>query len=153
LNTREIDDLDWMVRTAVYAFITEHSQPPTVDETAAQLHVPPERVALAYRRLNERHTIFLEPGTLAIRMAHPFSGIPTAFRVRANRRTYWANCAWDMLGIPAALAADAAIEASYADLSNTPVTLRVSDGQVYGHGELVHFSLPFQRWYDDLVRT
>ncbi len=110
-----IDDLDWSVRTAVYAFISEQTRPPTVDEAAALLSMTRERAALAYRRLNQRHALFLEPGTLSIRMAHPFSGIPTAFKVQANGRAYFANCAWDMLGIPAALHADAEIDAYYAD--------------------------------------
>ena len=149
----QIDDLDWSVRTAVYSFITEQTQPPTVDEAAALLGMPRARAALAYRRLNQRHAFFLEPGTLSIRMAHPFSGISTPFKVRANGRAYFANCAWDMLGIPAALHADAEIEAHYADAANTAVTLTVRDGEVHGHDEVVHFPLPFQRWYDDLVRT
>ena len=149
----QIDDLDWSVRTEVYSFITEQMRPPTVDEAAALLGVPHERVALAFRRLNQRHARFLEPGSLTIRMAHPFSGIPTPFKVRANGRAYFAHCAWDMLGIPAALHADAEIEAHYADAANTPVTLSVRDGEVHGHDEVIHFPLPFQRWYDDLVRT
>jgi hypothetical protein len=153
----QIDDLDWSVRTAVYTFITEYERPPTVDEAAALLGVTRERAALAFQRLNQRHALFLEPGTLAIRMAHPFSGVPTAFKVHANGHIYWANCAWDMLGIPAALHADAEIEAPYADVANTLVTLSVRGGHVYGHDgatdDVIHFPLPFQRWYDDLIRT
>jgi Alkylmercury lyase len=152
-----IDDLDWSIRTAIYSFITEQTRPPTVDEAAALLGVTRERAALAYQRLNQRHALFLEPGTPTIRMAHPFSGIPTAFKVRANGRAYFANCAWDMLGIPAALHADAEIDAHYADAANTPVTLSVRGGQVYSHNggtdDIIHFPLPFQHWYDDLVRT
>lgn len=152
-NLDHADNLDWMVRTAVYGFIVDHEHPPTVEDMAALLGMTPERAALAFQRLNHRHALFLEPGTLTIRMAHPFSAVPTPFRVRADGHAYWANCAWDMLGIPAALHTDAEIEAHYADAANTPVTLSVSGGQVYGHGEVVHFSLPFQHWYDDLVRT
>ncbi|HEY1389180.1 MAG TPA: organomercurial lyase [Ktedonobacterales bacterium] len=156
-DLERIDDPDWAVRTAVYAFIAEQTWPPTVDETAAILGVARERAALAYRRLNQRHALFLEPGTLSIRMAHPFSGILTTFKVRANGRAYWANCAWDMLGVPAALNADAEIDAYYADAANTPVTLSVRGGHVYSHDDdtegIIHFPLPFQHWYDDLVRT
>lgn len=148
-----IDDLDWTVRTALYQFIVDRERPPTVDEAAALLGMASERAALAFQRLHRHHAIFLEPGSLAIRMAHPFSAIPTPFRVRSNGHDYWANCAWDMLGIPAALHADVEITAQYADAANTPVTLTVSNGEVYGHGEVVHFPLPFQRWYDDLIHT
>jgi hypothetical protein len=153
----QVNDIDWLIRMAVYAFITEQTRPPTVDEVAALLGVTRERAALAYRRLNQRHALFLEPGMLTIRMAHPFSGIPTPFLVRANGRAYFANCAWDMLGIPAALHADAEIDAHYTDAANTPVTLSVRGGHVYGYDGgadgMIHFPLPFQHWYDDLVKT
>lgn len=152
-TVEHIEDLDWAVRTFVYSFIAEHEHPPTVDDVAAALSLTHDRTVRAFRRLNGHHALFLEPGTLAIRMAHPFSGVPTAFRVRANGHTYWANCAWDMLGIPAALHSDAEIEAYCTDAQSTRVTLKVAGGQIVDSGELVHFSLPFQRWYDDLVVT
>lgn len=63
----------------------------------------------------------------------------------------WANCAWDALGIPAALHCDAAIIIED-PLGGAPLELSVVDGQVVGEG-LVHFLLPFRRWYDDLVET
>jgi hypothetical protein len=37
-------------------------------------------------------------------------------------------------------------------LGGAPLALRVVDGQAFGDG-LVHFLLPFGRWYDDLVET
>lgn len=148
-----IEDLDWAVRSSVYAFITERERPPTVNEIAATLGIAPDRAALAFQRLNRHHALFLEPGTLDIRMAHPFSAIPTGFRVRAGGHAYWANCAWDMLGIPAALHMDADIEAHFADETNASVALSVTGNHLNDHGEVVHFPLPFQHWYDDLVRT
>jgi hypothetical protein len=36
------------------------------------------------------------------------------WEVRSRGHSYWANCAWDMLGIPAALHSDADVEAEYA---------------------------------------
>ena len=124
----QIDDLDWSVRTAVYSFITEQTRPPTVDEAAALLGVTHERAALAFQRLNQRHALFLEPGTLDVRMAHPFSARPTPFRVHVGTHAYYANCAWDMLGIPAALHADAQIEAIYTDTGERRIALRFREG-------------------------
>lgn len=148
-----VDDLDWAVRAFVYDFLVDNERPPTVDEAAVALGLTHERADTAYQRLNRRHALFLDPETLDIRMAHPFSGISTPFRVRANGHGYWANCAWDMLGIPAALHVDAEIEAHVTDAHHTRVMLSISGNQVHGHGELVHFPLPFQRWYDDLIDT
>ena len=85
-------------------------------------------------------------------MANPFSGVETSFRVHANGRTYFANCAWDSLGIPAALHTEAEIEAACAQ-SGEPILLSVRDGQVHGTEALVHFLIPFREWYNDLTST
>jgi hypothetical protein len=143
---------DWTVRSFVYSFTAEHGRPPAVSETAAGLGMSAEQSRAAYEWLNDNHAIFLEPGQHTVRMAHPFSGVPTSFRVHANGRDYWANCAWDALGIPAALNADARIDAVCAD-DQQPAALTVEGGAVRGHGELVHFLQPFRQWYDDLIVT
>ena len=140
---------DWSVRNAVYATILKRTVPPTVDETATALGVSPDDVRSAYERLNSRHALFLTPGSHDVRMAHPFSGVPTAFRVEADDRTYWANCAWDTLGIPAALHADARIEAPTGD--GESMRFAIEGGQLKGWQGVVHFPLPFRRWYDDLI--
>jgi hypothetical protein len=142
---------DWAVRNAVYATILERTVPPTADEIATALGVSPDDVRSAYERLNDRHALFLTPGTHDVRMAHPFSGVPTAFRVEANGRNYWANCAWDALGIPAALHADARIEAPLGD--SEAIRFATEAGRVQGWQGIVHFPLPFRRWYDDLIAT
>jgi hypothetical protein len=142
---------DWTVRNAVYATILERTVPPTADETATVLGVNPDNVRSAYERLNSRHALFLTPGSHDVRMAHPFSGVPTAFRIEADGRTYWANCAWDTLGIPAALHADARIEAPLGDSES--MRFAIEAGQVKGWQGVIHFPLPFRRWYDDLIET
>ena len=151
----ETDELDWTVRSFVYATIVERGHPPTVAETAAGLGIGVGEARAAYRRLDRRHALFLDPlppGADAIRMAHPFSGVPTPFRVRANSRDYWANCAWDALGIPAALHADATIDAVLAE-DGAPARLAVEAGRVRGQDEVVHVLRPFRTWYDDLIET
>lgn len=148
----ESDAFDWSIRNHIYATILEQGIQPTYASVAAGLGGTADRARTAYERLHERHAIFLTPGTHDIRMAHPFSGMPTPFRVYANGRAYWANCAWDALGIPAALHTDARIEAETAD-DGKPIRLAVADGRVTGWDGVVHFALPFRRWYDDLIRT
>jgi hypothetical protein len=142
---------DWTVRNAVYAAILKRTVPPTADETATALGVSPNEVRLAYQRLNDRHALFLAPGSHDVRMAHPFSGVPTEYRVEANGRTYWANCAWDTLGIPAALHADARVEAPIG--AGESIRFAIEAGRVRGWHGVVHLPLPFRRWYDDLIET
>ena len=152
MDANDGDALDWTVRSFVYRHILEHERPPTIAEAATGLGIAPDQARAAYHRLDHRHALFLDPGGDTVRMAHPFSGVPTPFRVHANGHAYWANCAWDMLGIPAALHADAAIDGMYTD-DGQPARLAVEGDRVRAHDEVVHFPVPFRAWYDDLVFT
>ncbi|MBK9211361.1 MAG: hypothetical protein IPL71_24975 [Anaerolineales bacterium] len=142
----------WDVRAFVYQHFADTTHAPSVDETAKHFNLSNEEAGEIYKELNNRHAFFLEPETLTIRMANPFSAIPTDFKVHANGKTYFANCAWDMLGIPAALQCDAVIDAVFTE-SNESVQLKIRDGKVTNSELLVHFPVPFAHWYDDLVFT
>jgi hypothetical protein len=142
----------WHVRHFVYRHFTETTRPPSIDVTAAHFNISPEEAGEYYKKLHNRHALFLDLESPTIRMANPFSGIPTDFKVHANGQIYYANCAWDMLGIPAALHLDAVIEANFTE-SNELVTIEVKDGKVTNSDLLVHFPLSFSHWYDDLVFT
>jgi hypothetical protein len=155
------DTLLWQIRHFVYNHFAETTLSPSVDITAAHFNTSTEEAGEYYKELHNRHAFFLEPKTLTVRMANPFSGIPTDFKVYANGKTYYANCAWDMLGIPAALHTDANIETVCTE-SNDSVQLEIQNGQIMksrseakwtNHQLLVHFPLPFACWYDDLVFT
>ena len=142
----------WEIRAFVYQHFAETTRPPRLEETASRFDLTVEQAASAYEELHQRHALYLKPGTHEILMANPFSGVETAFRVHANGKTYFANCAWDSLGIPAALHTEAEIEAVCAQ-SGEPIRLRVQDGQVQGTDALVHFLVPFRDWYNDLTST
>ena len=148
------DNVLWNVRHFVYSHIADTTRPPSVDETATHFGISTEEASELYKELNNRHAIFLNLDEMAIRMANPFSGIPTDFKVHANDKTYFANCAWDMLGIPAALHCDAAIDAVCTE-SNETIKIQIRDGNLLftNYDLRIHFPLPFARWYDDLVFT
>jgi hypothetical protein len=142
----------WDVRAFVYQNFAATMRPPDVEETAARFALTHKEAASVYEALHQRHALFLRPGTHQILMANPFSGVETSFRVHANGRTYFANCAWDSLGIPAALHVDAEIEAACAQSGET-LHLTVSSQRVQHEAGLVHFLVPFKSWYDDLPFT
>jgi hypothetical protein len=146
------DELIWSARAFIYGYIADHARPPTVAEAASGLSLAVEQARVEFAALHARHALFLDADGASIRMANPFSGVPTDFRVFARGRAYWANCAWDMLGIPAALHADARIEARFADTGEQAV-VTVEGDKVRGHGEVVYVRVPFSRWYDDLAYT
>jgi hypothetical protein len=142
----------WEIRAFVYQYFAEMTRPPDAKEAALHFGMAQGEAAFAYEELQRRHAIFLKPGTYDIQMAWPFSAEETPFQVRANNRTYFANCAWDSFGIPAALQADADIEAVCAQ-SGEPIRLSVTGGQIYGPATLVHLLVPFRDWYSDLPST
>jgi hypothetical protein len=150
------DTLVWDVRTFVYGHIVETTQPPTVNNTAARFGLSTEDAAQVYTTLDAQHAFFLQPGTMDILIANPFSAVETPFRVHAANKTYWANCAWDALGIPAALQDTAVIEASFAG-SDEPLHLTVQDGTISGptgtEDIVAHVLVPFREWYEDMTFT
>ena len=142
----------WEIRAFVYDHFKETTQPPSAEVTAARFDLTRDEAVSAYEELHQRHAFFLEPGTHNILMANPFSSVETPFKVYLGNKTYFANCAWDSLGIPAALHADAEIEATCSQ-SGHPIRLSVKDAKVSSSDTLVHFLVPFHEWYNDLVFT
>jgi hypothetical protein len=113
----------------------------------------------AIERLAAGRAIVLEPRTRELLMAAPFSATATPFLVRAGNRSYYANCVWDALGVPAMLAGDG--RASDADIETTcadcgaPLRLTVRTGRVSATpaGAVAHFAVPAARWWADIVFT
>lgn len=149
---RDSEQLIWAARSFIYAHFVASVQPPAIEQTAQHLAITPDAAEDLYRALDARHILLLEPDTTRIRIANPFSAVPTQFEVTANNCTYWANYAWDAFGIAAALHADVDIRAQCA-FAGTPLHIQVRDTSFFGDSGLVHFALPCRRWYDDLVFT
>lgn len=148
-----LSEQDWDIHLSLYQHFVEHGTPPTFSQTARHFAIPDEAAREAYHRLNAGHAIFLEPGTDMIRMANPLSAVPTAYQVQVKGKRLYANCAWDSLGIPAMLKADARIQAILPDTTQT-IAYAITGGELSADpGLVVHFPLPFRRWYDDLVDT
>ncbi len=85
-------------------------------------------------------------------MANPFSAAPTAYRVRAAGRWWYANCAWDAFGICAALQTDGRIEASCPDCLD-PISVDVRQQRPDDTSLVFHCLVPAARWWDDIVFT
>jgi hypothetical protein len=144
---KSLDD----VRTAIYDAIVRTGQAPAVAELAATLGTAEGAVADACRSLADAHVIVLRPGTVEIRWAPPFAAVPTAFRAAAGAASWYAPCAWDAFGIPAALKRDAVIEARCA-WSGEPIACGVAHGRAYGDG-VIHLLVPAAHFWDDIAYT
>lgn len=143
---------DLQVRTKIYGYFAKKCAAPTYQEIAALLGVDEASTQASFHSLHAHHMLFLQPGSDLLRMANPFSAVPTRYKVFIGTRQWFANCAWDALGIAAALHSDAIIQAGYPD-ENIAVELRVENGVVDGKGNGVYFALPCRQWYNDLVFT
>jgi hypothetical protein len=146
-------DFDTTVKLNIYETIARTTQAPTSAEVARALRTSPEEVEAAFERLHQKRLLVPEPGHPSrIRMAPPFSGVETPFRVTVQGKSYYANCVWDALGIAAALGADAIIDASDGE-SGEPMRLEIRQGQPVPEVCVIHFAVPAARWWDDIVYT
>lgn len=146
-------DFETAVKLHVYETFAETTKAPTSSEVAEALNCSPAEVEEAFAGLRGKRLLVLEPETPSrIRMAPPFSGIETSFRVRVGEKAYYANCVWDSLGIPAALHQDARVDASDG-LTGEPLDLEARGGAVLPRPFAAHFAVPAAHWWDDIVYT
>ena len=106
----------------------------------------------ALGRLHERRLVVLEPDRPEIRMAIPFSAVPTPYRVEAGGRSWFANCAWHAYGILAALGVDGHISSSCPDCGE-PIEIDVVDRRPQPADDLFHVLVPARSWWEDIVFT
>jgi hypothetical protein len=141
------------VKLSIYRAFAETGRPPDAAAIAAALSVPRDEVLAAYAKLRADRVLFLEPDGATIRMAPPFSGVPTQHRVQSGGVEYFANCGWDALGIPAALRREGTV-ISRCEQSGDALELRVGADGPEARGDWVFHSLVrASKWWDDLVFT
>lgn len=146
-------DFDTAVKLNIYETIARTTQAPTSADVARVLNTSPGEVEAAWERLHRKRLLVPEPDNPSrIRMAPPFSGVETAFRVNVQGKSYYANCVWDALGIAAALQRDAIIDACDGQ-SGEPMKLEVRHGQPVPQACVIHFAVPAAHWWDDILST
>jgi hypothetical protein len=145
-------DLDTQVKLVIYWNTAEQGQPPGIEEVAKHVGQPVEQVRESYQRLARNRLLVLEPDGETIRMAPPFSGVPTQHRVKAQGVSYYANCAWDALGIPAALNRPAEV-VSRCEQSKETLRLTIGLAGPEPSEWLFHCEVPAAKWWQDIVFT
>jgi hypothetical protein len=142
-----MNDDDLELRRRTYGHMVEKGRAPAADELGDR-----DAVLAGWRRLHDAHALVLNPATDEIRMLNPFSASPSAYRVEAGGRWWYANCAWDAFGVCAALHVDGRIETSCADCGE-PIAVEVRDEKPNDESLLFHVLVPAARWWDDIVFT
>ena len=148
----EVLPVDLDLRNETYRLFVGLGRAPTAAEAAEATGATVGGVRDGWQRLHDAHALVLDASGTEIRMANPFSAVPTAFRVNADGRWWYANCAWDAFGICAALHVDGAIETRCPDCMR-PLSVRVTDQQPDVGRLLFHCLVPARQWWDDIVFT
>ena len=140
------------LKLAVYRHFAQTGRAPSPAETAERIDGKVSDVLGGYARLSDQRVLVLEPDGGTIRMAPPFSGIPTQHVVTVGDQDYFANCAWDALAIPAALQLPGTVD-SRCEQSREPLHLRVGTDGPESSDWLFHSLVAPPHWWDDIVFT
>ena len=143
---------DTQTKLAIYRHFADTGQPPSPEAIAERVGSDPGSVREAYARLRAQRVLVLEQDGVSIRMAPPFSGVPTQHVVIVDNKKYFANCAWDSFGIPAALQRPAQVH-SRCEQSGDPLNLEIGSQGPPACEWLFHCLVPAAKWWDDIVFT
>jgi hypothetical protein len=147
-----MDAPDLALRRLTYAMFVELGRAPTASEVAERAESTRGDVLAGWGKLHDAHALVLESGGEEIRMANPFSAVPSAYRVQADGRSWYANCAWDAFGICAALHVDGTIETSCRDCGD-PLRIEVRGQKPSDESLVFHCLVPAAQWWEDIVFT
>jgi hypothetical protein len=143
--------LDREVRRYVYEATIASGAVPSSAAVADAVGAGADQVRASFERLAEARVLVLQRETREILMAMPFSAVPTSFVTTVGRTNYFANCAWDALGIPVMLQSDGRVVTTCGCCSSG-LTIQIASAEPKGDG-VVHFAVPARRFWDNIVFT
>jgi len=147
-----VEESDRLLRNETYGLFVASGRAPSATAVAMALGSDVDEVVDGWQRLHDAHALVLDAGTHQLRMLNPFSAVPTAYRVQAADRWWYANCAWDAFGICAALDVDGRIESSCPDCA-MPLAVTVTNQQPDDLDLLFHCLVPARQWWDNIAFT
>jgi hypothetical protein len=145
------EEFDSRLRLFAYRYILRRGRCPTVAEIAKGVATTIPKVRAGLARLSESDAFMIQEDGELWRVA-PFSAIPTAFPVTVGRRTWFGNCIWDALGIPAMPGKDARIGAA-CGCCNLAMPVTVKGGKLVTTDGIIHIAVPAREWYQDVAFT
>ena len=144
------ESLEGRIRQFIFETAAATGAVPQLPEIAGELTVPVADAAAALQRLAAARVLVLAPTDGDIWAANPFCAVPSGFRVEVDGKRYWGICAWDALGIVAALGAqEATLTAPCGDCGEL-LQLHVTGGQLARSESLIHFAVPAREWWKNI---
>lgn len=130
-----MNDRELALRRAIMTGFAVIGQPPDVADRAT------------LRRLADRHHVVVLDEAGRIRMAHPFAAHQAGTKVVSGDREWWGNCAWDGLGIVAALGLEDAT------VTSGGLALEIEEGELVDSSLIFHIAVPAARWWKNIAFT
>lgn len=147
-------EFDRRVRGVIASAIRDRGRIPTIREVAQSLASDLADVEAAFGRMIEGRVFIPRQGSGEILAYNPFCNPPTGFTVTAAGRTWAAICAWDALGVPAALGTSGTIDARCADCAAPIQTEVVVDGTATApEGTIMQVATPARDFWKNIYRT
>lgn len=141
----------WCLRGHLYRRILDTGSVPSRAELAADFGSAGDEIDRALRLLADAYVLALNDDG-EVWMAHPFSAVPTAYRVETPIGAYWANCAWDAIAIPLLLGTDGRTRTSCPH-SGARFDLSARQGRAGPREAVVRFAVPVRAFWDDIGFT
>jgi len=113
------------LRRFVYDHLLSRGLPPSSEQIGEHFGVSTDDARHAIGSLKIGKTVLPHPTTGEIWMAGPFAARPSTYRVVGKRLAWWANCAWDMLGVATIVAEPVDIETRCTDCGD-PIALHLA---------------------------
>jgi hypothetical protein len=130
------------LRIGIYNELVATGRPPQLNNDECQ--------QLAAMKIGK--TLIPHPQTGQVWMAGPFAAEPTRYKIIGSA-TWYANCAWDMLGVPIITKERVRIETSCAHCGEEMIMDASPDAPPRYDDAVVHFLVPARKWYDDIGFT
>lgn len=149
------EDTARLVRLFVFEHFRDHGVPPSLEQIMQRFSLDRTGAFEVLQALETDHHLKMLPDTQHILMAHPFSAISTPFRVFADGRSYYANCAWDAVAVHSTLDEPVRIE-SFCHHCAADLTIELAGGTMTRTNvpdPLVYLALPAALWWEDIVST
>jgi hypothetical protein len=140
------------LRRFIYDDLIATGFPPRSDRIAERFGVTPSAARDSLAALKIGKAALLDPRSGEIWMAGPFASTRTPYAVRTDAGQWWANCAWDMLGVAAMVGGPVSLSAECTDCGE-PFECDLNPGGRVDSDWLVHFLLPARQWYHDIGFT
>jgi len=141
-----------VLRVQVYDTLLERGLPPTCADLAELYGEPVDAIRAALGGLKIGKAIHMRPDGSEIWMAGPFSAESTPHRITGHRTAWWANCAWDAVGVAVIANETARVSTTCPDCEED-IDFVADPARPPSSDLVAHFLVPARHWYDDLGFT